>query len=88
MKVLGTTGDGYVCEISHTEIEKFLNLYYGKKAHLNIGEVIDLGKSYDFASEIRSSLKLTREFINSNKTIIKAIIEGLSVVNENKNIQE
>ena len=31
MKVLGTTDGGYVCEISHTEIEKFLNLYYGQK---------------------------------------------------------
>ena len=80
MKVIGFTGDNkYLCEVSHDEIERLLNLYYGKRERLKANEEIDLGRGYDFARDIADSMKQTREFVGSHQKIISAIVKGLSL---------
>jgi len=70
----------YVCEISHDEIEKFLNLYYNKLKTMEIGQEFDLGKGYDFAEETKEALKKTEEFIKANEKVVSAILGGISLV--------
>ncbi|GHV51267.1 hypothetical protein FACS1894168_3380 [Deltaproteobacteria bacterium] len=78
MKVIGKSGhDSYICDVSHREIEKFLNLYYGKMEKFEVGEEIDLGKGYNFLVEIRDAMDKTSEFIQANKKIISAITDGI-----------
>lgn len=74
MKVIGKTQDGYIAEISHHEIEKFLNLYYNKLGKLSLNEEIDLGKGYDFYHASQAALTETRSFIEKNGKIIQGII--------------
>jgi len=81
MKVIGTAGDGkYLCEVNHTEIEKFLGTYYGNTSKLRVGQEIDLGKGYDYHKEIIEAFDKTQKFIDANKSIISAIISGLRIV--------
>lgn len=80
MKVIGKTDSGYICEVSHEEIEKHLNLYYGRLEKLKTGESISLGRGYDFASEIKLAFKETQNFVNANQKIIDAIMNGLKVI--------
>ena len=81
MKVIGKIdADMYICAVSHTEIEKFLNLYYNKLERLKTGDEVDLGKGYNFRQETERALKTTREFIESNKEVIEAIISGISIM--------
>jgi len=80
MKVLGKSKDGYICEVSHSEIEKFLDLYYGKRARLEVGEEVDLGAGYDWSSKIASALYQTQEFVKANKPIIQSLMEGYSIL--------
>lgn len=67
----------YICEVGHYELEKFLNLYYGKMQELRVGENIDLGKGHNFATEAADALKKTREFIQANQQVVTAILNGL-----------
>ena len=84
MKVVGKTEDGYICEVNHSEIEKFLNLYYGKLQRINIGAIIDLGKGYDFYQDTKKCLEITQNFINSNKNIIESILNGIQIMGHRK----
>jgi len=78
MKVIGIVNhDTYICEVSHTEIEKFLNLYYGKKDRLKVTESMDLGKGHDFASQIADAMRKTQDFVNANQQVVTAILNGL-----------
>lgn len=82
MKILGISDSGgrqYICEVSHSEIEKFLNLYYGKLKALNVGQEVDLGKGYDYSTDIAAALQKTQEFIRSNQAVVTAILNGLSI---------
>ncbi len=79
MKVIAM-GDGhYVCTVDHTELEKYMNLYFGKMPNLKIGDVVDLGKGYSFHHDTKDALRKTEEFIKSNKQIIDAITSGISL---------
>ena len=81
MKVIGKGGNEvYICEVSHTEIEKFLNLYYGRLDNLRVGEEINLGKGHDFFEETSHALKETRNFIGANKRVIESILNGVDVL--------
>jgi len=80
MKVLGEAKDGYICEVSHEEIEKFLDLYYGKRSRLKVGEELDLGTGYDWANRISSALHQTQEFVKANRPIIQSLMEGYSIL--------
>lgn len=83
MKVIGKTGDrdSYICVVNHVELEKFLNLYYGKLNRLEVGDSVDLGKGHDFASEAASAMHSTQQFIKDNQKIVTAILNGLQYAN-------
>lgn len=69
----------YVCDVTHTEIKKFLNRYYGSGSLgiLEVGQEIDLGKGYDFRSDIRDAMQKTQEFIEGHEKVVTAILNGL-----------
>ena len=79
MIVIAKKKDGYICEIDHRELEKFLNLYYNNLKTLNEGDIIDLSKGYDFARETQDALTATAEFIKENKQVIETIFSGISL---------
>lgn len=81
MKIIGTGAEGYICTLRHTELEKFLNLYYGNLKNLQVGETVDLGKGYDFAHDAAEAMRKTREFIESNQKVVTAILNGLQYAN-------
>lgn len=77
MKVLGISeGHRYIAEVSHTELEQFLNLYYGKLNHLKVGEIVDLGKGYDHAAEVSRAVSNLCDFIKNNRRIVDALSGG------------
>lgn len=86
MRILGLSGDGvtkkYICEINHTEIEKFLGLYYDNMKKLNIGDEVNLGKGYDYHRETKAALEKTQEFFKSHTDVIRAITNGLLIINK------
>lgn len=58
MKVIGTGANGaYLCEVSHTELEKLTDKYYGNLKPLKIGDEMNLGAGYDFRASIKESCK-------------------------------
>lgn len=84
MKIIGIA-DGpsyarqYICTVNHTELEKFLGLYYDKLNQLKVGEEVDLGKGYDHASEITSAMRATQELIKAHQPVVTAILNGLRI---------
>ena len=90
MRILGIAsyhGDTYIAEIDHSEIEKFLKLYYNGLTKLKVGQVVDLGKGYDFASEAKAAMKATSELIEKNKVVIKAIFDGIQIIGRSEEQQ-
>lgn len=73
-------GDTYLCQIGHTEIENFMNLYYNKLSRLSVGDEVDLSKGYNFYKETRDALGKTEAFIKSNKDVIEMIVTGISLM--------
>jgi hypothetical protein len=47
----------YLAEVSHDEIEKAFNKYYGKLEPLKVGETLDLGIGFDFSGKIEQACK-------------------------------
>lgn len=89
MEVIGTVESGtYLCRVSHTEIEKYLNLYYNKKDRLKVGDVVNLGQGYDFLRDAEVALKKTEEFIAANKHVIETIVTGISVMSRREKDNE
>ena len=81
MLIIGKISDReYICEVTHTEIEKFMNLYYNDMGKLKVGDEVNLGKGYNFSVQIKDAMKKTEDFIAGNKEIIEAILNGISVV--------
>ena len=80
MKVLGEATSGYICEVSHSEIEKFLGLYYGKMNRLKVGEEVNLGEGYDWEGKISSALRQSQDFVKANQPIIQSLMSGYSVL--------
>lgn len=79
MKVIAKISrDRFVCEVGTTEVEKFLNLYYGKMEEMKIGSVIDLAKGHDFAEQAADAMQKTEKFIQSNKVIVESILNGIN----------
>lgn len=82
MKIIGKAaeyGDEWICTVTKSELEKFLGLYYGKMPPIKTGDVIDLGRGFDHASQICSAMKTTREFVQANQAIVTAIMQGMSI---------
>jgi hypothetical protein len=57
MEIIGTTSHGYICNVSHDELEKLVDKYYGKLKRLEVGSKMDLGAGYDFRSQIQSACR-------------------------------
>lgn len=47
---------------------------------MTVGKEIDLDRGHDFHKDIIRAMKETQNFIESHKTVIKAITDGLSVI--------
>jgi hypothetical protein len=81
MKVIGKVdSDTYLCQVSHREIEKFMDLYSGKRGRLEVGDAVDLSKGYDFYYATKVALEKTEEFIKANKDVIDTILTGISIM--------
>jgi hypothetical protein len=80
-KVIGLVDPStYIIEVGHSELEKFLKMYYKNLGRLQVGQHIDLKRSHEFEQDIRESLENTQQFILSNKKIIESILNGISIV--------
>lgn len=87
MKVIGTGSEGYskeyICTITHTELEKYLGLYYSqddkKLKSLKVGDEVDLTKGFEYAGQISDALRQTREFVESHRKVVSAILNGLRI---------
>jgi hypothetical protein len=89
MKVIAIKKDGtYVCEVSHAEIEQFMNLYYGNMNKLKEGGELDLTKGYDFYNDTIRALKTTQDFIKDNGKLVKAIMSGIRVMGNAADVDE
>jgi hypothetical protein len=56
MKVIGLKDkDTYIAEISHKEIEKVFDKFYGKMETIKVGQVIHLDTGYDFSIGIKET---------------------------------
>ena len=89
MKVIAIKRNGtYICEIDHSEIEKFMNQYYGKLTKLKEGDQLDLGKGYSFFNETKRALKKTQEFLESNQEIISTILSGITIIGVDQSEKE
>ena len=62
----------YLCEIEHTELEKFMNLYYRNLKELKVGDSIDLATGYDHYKDTKEALEQTQKFFKSNIKTIEA----------------
>jgi len=81
MKVIAIKDSGtYICEVTHTEIEKHMNLYYNNMPRLREGSAMDLGEGYEFHQKTVAALRETRKFIDENKKVIECILNGVSLV--------
>ena len=78
----------YLCEVTHTEIEKFLNEYYNRVATLKRGDTVDLGKGYDFLREAKEALKQTSDFISANEKVIASILSGIDILYRAEAVKE
>lgn len=69
MKVIGIAENGanrsYVAIVTHTELEKLTDKYYGKVLELRIGQEMDLGAGYAFREDIRGALNSMTEAMKS-----------------------
>lgn len=56
MKIIGEAGPGhYVAIVSHDEIEKVFNKFYGKLPRIKVGEHIQLSLGYNYRGEIKDA---------------------------------
>lgn len=74
MKVIAKNADGYICQVSHTELEKLTDKYYGKLDRLSEGAEMNLGAGYDFRDDIRRActdmVGATKQFECSQKSML------------------
>lgn len=76
MKILGITAEGrYIAEVSHTEVEKVFDKYYGNLPKLSAGKEIDLGAGYDFRSSIKHACEqmvdASKSFGSAQRTLMR-----------------
>lgn len=75
MKIIGKGENGeYLCQVSHTEIEKCFDKYYGNMEQLKVGQTIDIGAGYNFRNQIKDLcekvIAADRAYSDSRKTLI------------------
>jgi len=80
MKVIAKVQDGkFLCEVTNREIKEFMNTFNEGSMNMRVGQIIDLGKGYDFARDAIDAMKKTNDFISSNKEVIRTIFEGIKI---------
>lgn len=73
----------YICKISHSEIEKFLGVYYNENLkELKVNDTVDLGLGYTYFEDTKKALRDTQAFFKSNATIINAVTNAFLLTNE------
>lgn len=74
----------YICKISHSEIEKFLGIYYYRESlkELKVNDTIDLGLGYTYFEDTKQALRDTQAFFKSNATIINAVTNAFLLTKE------
>lgn len=74
MIVIAKKADGYICQVSHTELEKLTENYYGKLKKLDEGSEMNLGAGYDFRDDIkracRDMVEASTQFGRSQKSML------------------
>jgi hypothetical protein len=88
MKVIGKTKHGYICEVDHSELEKYMNLYYGNMGKLETGEELDLGKGYEFKNDIVSAMNKTEDLVKSHSKVLEAMARGINFLGRVKDEEE
>jgi len=63
----------YVCTIGHSELEKFLGLYYNKKEKLEVGAEINLGAAYDYESKICEAVRKMEDLVDASEAVTSAL---------------
>lgn len=82
MKVIAKVNDSiYLAEVSHTELEKVTDKYYGNMKRLEVGATMNLGAGHDFRNEIKSACKqmtdAVKQFERAQKSLFAfAIMAG------------
>lgn len=76
MKIIGKVNDNtYIAEVSHEELEKVFDKFYGKLQVLKTGENVDLAGGYDFRTDIKAAcsemVKATKHFEKSHASMLK-----------------
>lgn len=61
MKVIGMSDRDYICVVTHLELEKLTDKYFGNLDRLNVGSELDLGAGYNFSERIESACKKMTE---------------------------
>ena len=54
MKIIGEAGSGhYIAIVSHDELEKVFNKFYGRPPPIKVGDTINIAQGHDFCGEIQ-----------------------------------
>lgn len=70
MQIIGKVNDDtYLAQVTHTELEKAADLYYGKLPKLNVGTTVDLAAGHDYRDEIREAC---RSMVEASKRFERA----------------
>lgn len=74
MIVIAKKADGYICQVSHAELEKLTDNYYGKLKRLDEGSEMNLGAGYDFRADIKRActdmVDASKSFERSQKSMM------------------
>jgi len=83
MKVIGIGSiNKYICEVDHYELEKFLNLYYGKLDVLKIGKEIDLSAGYNHWNSIKSACESMESTMKQFKSAQDTMIAFTKIIRD------
>lgn len=88
MKVIGLADSGYIAFVSHAELEKVVDRYYGKLDALKVGSEMHLGDGHNFRGEIRDACRkmidASEEFKRAQNMMLKfaAMVSALPAESE------
>lgn len=76
MKVIGLNEKGeYIAIVTHDELEKCADKYYGKLEKLKIGQDFNIGEGYNFRNQIVDACKTMKAgheaFVKSSETLTR-----------------
>lgn len=92
MKVIGLDGNGqYIAIVTHDELEKCADKFYGKLDKLKVGSEFDIGAGYNFASRIQSACKsmldAQRDFKSAQDTLTRFATMVSELPNADQEVQ-